>query len=146
MLRQIKESEAVCVHIRLGDYLSDRWKDKLYICTPDYYKEAIGKIRGGVTNPKFFVFSNRHKDFEMIRLEYELGDVIYVDMGNSDVEDMELMRNCKHFIMSNSTYSWWGQYLSENPNKVVIAPSRFNNYPAWDMRDIYQEGWKTVEV
>ena len=145
-LAEILQSEAVCIHIRLGDYIAPQWKDKLYVCTPDYYHQAMALIREKVKNPRFFVFSNRPKDFEMIRNEYDLGNVIYVDMGNSDVEDMELMRNCKHFIMSNSTYSWWAQYLSENERKVVVAPSRFNNYPEWDMTDIYQENWEIVEI
>ncbi len=145
-LEEISSSESVCVHIRLGDYLDPKWKDKLFVCTPVYYKEAINIVKSKVKNPKFFVFSNRHKDFEMIQRDYALGDVVYVDIGNSDVEDMELMRNCKHFIMSNSTYSWWSQFLSNNPNKVVVAPSRFNNYPDWDMTDIYQKNWNLVEV
>ena len=144
--REIANCESVCVHIRLGDYLSPQWKDKLFVCTPDYYRQAIEVVKHKVANPHFYIFSNRHKDFEMIKQEYDLGDVTYVDMGNSDVEDMELMRSCKHFIMSNSTYSWWGQYLAESPNKVVVAPSRFNNYPQWDMSDIYQDNWIIIEV
>ncbi|MBO4922846.1 MAG: alpha-1,2-fucosyltransferase [Bacteroidales bacterium] len=146
MAEQIRSSESVCVHIRLGDYLAPQWKDKLYVCTPQYYQQAIKQIKERVENPHFYVFSNRHKDFEMIVNEYGLGDVTYVDMGNSDVEDMELMRLCKHFIMSNSTYSWWAQYLSDNPNKVVIAPDHFNNYPEWDMTDIYLDNWINIDV
>lgn len=146
MLNKIISSESICIHIRLGDYLSPQWKDKLYVCTPEYYRNAIKEMKGKVPNAKFFVFSNRHKDFEMIQNEYNLGDVTYVDMGNSDVDDMELMRNCKHFIMSNSTYSWWAQYLCENSKKIVIAPSRFNNYEKWDMADIYMDNWSILSV
>ena len=146
IIEMIESSESVCIHIRLGDYLSPQWKDKLIVCTPRYYHQAMAVIREKVKSPRFFVFSNRPKDFEMIRNEYDLGDVIYVDMGNSDVEDMELMRNCKHFIMSNSTYSWWAQYLSEHKGKVVVAPSRYNNYERWNMTDIYQDNWEIVNV
>lgn len=146
LLNEIISSESVCIHIRLGDYLSPQWKDKLYVCVPEYYRRAISLIKQSVKNPKFFVFSNKHKDFEMIKSEYELGDVTYVDMGNTDVEDLELMRSCKHFIMSNSTYSWWSQFLCANQGKIVVAPSRFNNYPEWDMTDIYQDNWRILDV
>lgn len=146
IMSEIKATESVCIHIRLGDYLAPQWKNKLYVCTPDYYHKAIQIVKSRVNNPRFFVFSNRHVDFEMIKKEYNLEDVTYVDMGNNDVEDMELMRNCKHFIMSNSTYSWWSQYLSINEQKVVVAPSRFNNYPQWDMSDIYSKDWFTVDI
>ena len=146
LISEIVSTESVCVHIRLGDYLLPQWKDKLFVCTPEYYRQAMELLKMKVENPRFFIFSNRHKDFEMIQRDYDLGDVTYVDMGNTDVEDMELMRNCKHFIMSNSTYSWWGQYLADNPNKVVVAPSCFNKYPRWDMSDIYQDNWNIINV
>lgn len=146
LLELITQSESVCIHIRLGDYLHPQWKDKLFVCTPEYYMQAMNLIRSRLKKPKFFVFSNRSKDFEMIRNEYALEDVTYVDMGNTDVEDMELMRNCKHFIMSNSTYSWWAQFLCINPKKIIVAPSRFNNYAEWDMTDIYQKNWDLIEI
>lgn len=144
---EIRDCEAVCIHIRLGDYLHERWRDKLFICDNNYYNRAISEIKQKVKNPVFFVFSNRHKDFEMIQKDYHFdAPVKYVDLGNPDYEDLRLMYTCKHFIMSNSTYSWWAQNLCDNPNKVVIAPSRFNNYPDWDMQDIYQSNWTIVEV
>lgn len=146
ILTEIQNCESVCVHIRLGDYLSPQWKDKLYMCTPDYYHRAMALIKEKVNNPRFFVFSNRPKDFEIIKRDFDLGEVVYVNLMNNDVEDMELMRNCKHFIISNSTYSWWAQFLSNNEHKEVVAPSRFNNYPLWDMSDIYQEDWSIINV
>ena len=147
VLRQIQSTNSVCIHIRLGDYLNPEWKDRLYICTEEYYKKAIDLMRTKVENPTFYVFSNNHKDIEWIKLNYQLpDDLVYVDLCNPDYEDLKLMYNCKHFIISNSTYSWWGQWLSASKDKVVIAPSRFNNVLTWDMSGIYSEDWLIIPV
>lgn len=145
--RQILQCNSVCIHIRLGDYLDPQWKDKLYICTEEYYQKGIDYITAKVENPIFFVFSNRHQDIEWIKKNYKFSDkTVYVDLSNPDYEDMVLMYSCKHFIMSNSTYSWWAQFLGASPEKIVVAPSRFNNYPKWDMTDIYQDHWHIINV
>ena len=147
MLKKIEGCNSVCVHIRLGDYLSPQWKDKLYLCTENYYLKAVDIMSQRVKNPVFFVFSNRHKDIEWIRRNYKFPcEVVYVDLSNPDYADLQLMYSCKHFVLSNSTYSWWGQWLSNNKSKVVVAPSRFNNVPAWDMSGIYSEDWITIDV
>ena len=147
MAERIKAVNAVCVHIRLGDYLAPQWRDKLYVCKPAYYEKAVEMMKEKTESPVFFIFSNTHKDFEMIKENFHLdGDVVYVDEGNADYEDMWLMSQCRHFIMSNSTYSWWAQYLGRFEGKVVVAPSRFNKYPRWDMTDIYQDNWTIVEA
>lgn len=147
MMSRIQHCNSVCLHVRLGDYLSPEWKDKLYVCTPEYYLKAVELIKQKVESPVFFVFSNRPKDFEWIKENIHLdADVVYVNMGNTDYQDMALMCNCHHFIMSNSTYSWWAQWLGEYKEKIVVAPSRFNNYPEWDMRGIYQTDWEILNV
>lgn len=133
--------------MRLGDYLAPEWKDKLYICTPEYYQKAVELMKMKVQNPVFFIFSNRPKDFEWIKEHIHLdAKIVYVNLGNSDYEDLKLMYSCKHFIMSNSTYSWWAQWLGEYRQKVVIAPSRFNNYPRWDMSGIYMDSWNLIDL
>lgn len=147
ILEKIRGCNSVCMHVRLGDYLAPQWKDKLYICTEEYYRKAMDLVRERVEDPVFFVFSNRHKDIEWLKENFHLdGNVEYVDLGNPDFADFLLMYNCRHFIMSNSTYSWWAQWMGADPSKIVVAPSRFNNYPRWDVRDIYQEHWNLIEV
>ena len=147
LAERIRSVNAVCIHIRLGDYLAPEWRDKLYICGKEYYQKAIERIKSETESPVFFVFSNTHKDFEMIRNDFGLdSQTIYVDEGNADYEDMWLMSQCRHFIMSNSTYSWWAQYLGKAEDKIVIAPSKFNKYPRWDMTDIYQDNWELIDA
>ena len=147
LLEKIESCNSVCLHVRLGDYLAPEWKDKLYICTPEYYREAVELMKLKIKDPVFFIFSNRHKDFEWIKKNISLdANIVYVNLSNSDYEDLKLMYSCKHFIMSNSTYSWWAQWLGEDKHKVVIAPSRFNNYPRWDMSGIYMDSWLKIEL
>lgn len=147
VIEELNSCESVCIHIRLGDYLDEQWSEKLYICDNDYYNDAITEIKKHVANPVFYVFAPTHKDFEMIQKDFEFdAPVNFLDLGNTDYEDLQLMYACKHYIISNSTYSWWAQYMGSNPNKVVVAPSLFNNVKAWDMHDIYQSNWKIVQL
>mgnify|MGYP000139365863 CR=1 FL=1 len=77
------------------------------------------------------------------------GNVHYVDLNNPDYVEMYLMSKCKHFIISNSTFSWWAQYLSTNESKIVIAPSRWGNlsYKGENVQtDIYEDDWILVDV
>ena len=80
------------------------------------------KIEKMINNPVFFVFT---ENFDIVK-KWELpGNVVFVDLQNEDFEDLQLMYNCKNFIISNSTYSWWAQFLSSNDKKIVIAPNKW---------------------
>ena len=117
MLNQIMSTESVAVHIRRGDFV----KLGLVVCDIPYYKRCMNKMAGLIQNPTFFVFSD---DINWVKenladTEYK---VVFVDNNNGSTDDMRLVYNCKHFIMSNSTFSWWGAYLGRNENKIVICP------------------------
>lgn len=153
MLEEIRNSNAVCVHIRLGDYLSPQWSF-LNVCTEKYYKTAYEMLKEKLDNPVFYVFSNSSKDLKWIYDNYLfLRGCKFVDLKNKDFEDLELMKNCKHYIMSNSTYSWWAQYLCENATKIVIAPKIWakgeNGAIGFQINGstlgIYQDNWTIVE-
>lgn len=133
MLEDIRGVNSVCLHIRRGDYLDSKWKN-LQICTYEYYNRAINQILQKVENPVFFVFSNTHEDIEWIKQNYKFCNnvndkelqLVYVDLDNPDYEELRLMKNCKHFIISNSTFSWWAAYLSDAEEKIVLVPERWN--------------------
>lgn len=135
-LDEIKRENSVCVHVRLGDYR----KNKLHmVCTKTYYKNAVNMMKRKYPNAKFFVFSD---EIDMVKKEYGLiGDEFdYEPSGCRDYEVLELMKNCNHFIMSNSSLSWWAQYLCRFDHKTVIAPDIWfgdTGYPA----RMYQKGW-----
>lgn len=123
-LRQIQQDNAVCVHIRRGDYLLPQYK-QLQVCDETYYRTAMEQARKALTNPVFYVFSTGHEDLEWVRQNYRLGEnVHYVDLDNPDYEELRLMTHCKHFIISNSTFSWWAAVLSDSAqDKQVWCPA-----------------------
>lgn len=118
----------VSIHMRLGDYCFEK-NLPIYggICTIEYYKKAINYIYTKLNNPVFFIFSN---DIDAARKE--LGDnpeFVYVDINDEKMGwcDMMLMTQCEHNIIANSSFSWWGGYLNNNPDKIVIAPEKWVN-------------------
>lgn len=126
---QLENENSVSVHIRRGDYLTNE-NTRIHgnICTEEYYKNAMAYIRERVENPKFYIFTD---DLEWARERYDEQDIIIVDDNRaaSSYIDMFLMSKCKHNIVANSTFSWWGAWLNDNPNKLVLAPPKwFNNF------------------
>lgn len=146
MLEEISQNESVCVHMRRGDYVNDKTWNHLNICNEQYYSESIKKMAEKLKNPVFYIFSNNSEELMWIKENYRLGeyDIRYVDQKHSDYEELRMMYHCKHFIISNSTFSWWAQYLASNQGKVVIAPSKWNNEE--NAEDIYMPEWEIVEV
>lgn len=151
MMKRIRSCEAVCLHIRRGDYLNEKWKC-LQVCDFEYYNNAVNVILERTVDPTFFIFSNTHDDLVWIRKNYHFYDkrngkqikAIYIDLNNPDYEELRLMYSCKHFIISNSTFSWWAAYLSDNDNKIVCAPKRWNL--AMDNGDnVYLDGWIKID-
>jgi len=122
MIDELSSCNSVCVHIRRGDYV-EIYSSYFLICNEDYYKNGMRYIAEHVKDPDFYIFSNNHKDIEWIKSNYHFDyPVKYVDLNNPDYEELRLMYNCKHFVISNSTFSWWGSYLSENEEKIVVVP------------------------
>lgn len=123
---KIENNNSVSIHVRRGNYLLfDEYKD---ICERPYYEKAIQYIKEHVENPHFYVFSN-----DMQWCKDNLGDLLdnYTFVENNDPQnnyvDMQLMSCCKHNIIAHSTFSWWGAWLNQNSEKIVIAPSVWNN-------------------
>lgn len=135
----LTENETVCLAIRLTDYLNNPLHQ---VCTVEYYQKAIYKMQQYKPNCQFILFSD---DIAMAKsLFVHEKNVIEEPMGCSEAETLWLMSCCKHFIISNSSFHWWGQYLSRNKEKIVIAPSR------WYAEDVpcalYQMDWETIDV
>lgn len=127
MLHEIDRCNAVCVHIRRGDYVSNSKNAALVVCDESYYQRAMKYIAEKVENPIFYVFSDNNDEIAWIKANYHFNyNVRYVMLNNSDYEELRLMYHCRHFIIANSTFSWWGAYLSENQDKLVIAPKVWN--------------------
>ncbi len=140
----INSSESVCITIRRGDFVErSDIKKALYVCTPEYFDKAIEKMKQLVPNARFFVFSD---DVEWCKKNMNFPENTMYETGiNPTWEKLRMMYSCKHFIISNSTFSWWAQYLSRNIEKVVIAPSKWNNEPYKEKMDIYEDNWTLVD-
>lgn len=128
--RFIKDHNTVCVHIRRGDFLSDEFRKDFYVCDEDYYNQAITLCKEKINNPVFFFFSN---DIEWVKENIKV-DVpcMYEPIDNPLWETFRMMYSCKHFVISNSTLSWWAQFLCKNKDKIVISPDHWYNNLAMD--------------
>lgn len=147
MIVELSNCNSVCVHIRRGDYInSPKWSSSLDVCTYLYYLKGMGYIQTKCPDAVFYIFSNTPKDLEWIKANYNFSkfNVKYVEMDNPDYEEIRLMYSCKHFVISNSTFSWWGQYLAKSEDKIVIAPSIWNKNE--DASDLYQDDWVIIDV
>lgn len=140
---EIRKSNSICVSIRRGDFLAKEQIKKNYLCTPEYFEKAILVAKEKIENPKFIVFSD---DVEWVKNNMNFPKDTLYESGKDPVwEKLRLMYNCKHFIISNSTFSWWAQYLSRNENdKIVIAPDKWKNDGYNE--DIYQDGWIRIKL
>ncbi len=141
---QIMLSNSVSIHIRCGDYLKKRRAEVVgSVCTLDYYNAAIDVIESKVKSPAYFIFSD---DIKWARENLKLDSAVYVDFnaGTYSFRDMQLMSLCKHNIIANSSFSWWGAWLNSNDQKIVVAPDIwFRNI---NMPDILPEDWIKIEI
>lgn len=125
--QQMQTENSIAIHIRKGkDYQSMRVFDNT--CSAEYYLEAINYIQQHIPNPVFYVFTDNP---QWVRNNLKNINYILVDWnptsGKNNFRDMQLMTYAKHNIIANSTYSWWGAWLNNNPNKIVIAPQIWFN-------------------
>lgn len=123
LLRLIEDNNSVSVHVRRGDYLSAQYSGSYNICHESYFTQAIAEIKKRVGNPLFVFFS---EDIPWAKATFgNMENTYFQSEKDSAWETMRLMNHCKHFIISNSTFSWWGQYLSRNEKKVVVSPDKW---------------------
>lgn len=115
----------VSVHVRRGDYLQPAINAFHGLVPISYYQQAKAKLETLVTNPFYFVFSD---DPEWCTQNFSFfgeNTTIMPFPSDNNWEDMYLMSICKHNIIANSSYSWWGAWLNQNADKVVIAPQKW---------------------
>lgn len=126
---QIKQKNSVAIHLRRVDYSP--------VLDIKYYLDAMEWMKRNIENPEFFVFSD---DMDFCKQHFEVGlHVSYIDHnGVDEIADFYLMTRCKHFIIANSSFSWWAAWLSENTGKQVIAP---NSIHIGVKDNFYPESW-----
>lgn len=146
LAEEIQNCHAVALHIRRGDYVSNAKTLRIHgTCTPEYYQRAATEIASHHDRLVFYVFSD-DIDWTRDNLRLHPHNMRFISRDRSlkDSEELILMSMCHHNIIANSTFSWWGAWLNQNPEKIVIAPSRWFNDPDKDATDIAPAGWKRM--
>lgn len=132
---------ATSIHIRRGDYLNDEIKRIHGILPSSYYLSAIEILKNKFPNINFFVFSD---DIDFARNEFkDIRNIIFVENEKAPWKDLALMSYCKHHIIANSSFSWWGAWLNNSPESVNIAPKLWLNpeYSHFDIDNYVPNHW-----
>ena len=145
-LNKINTCNSVSIHVRRGDYVSIPNFYKVHgTCNMIYYQNAIKFIYSRIKNPTFFIFSDdiiwAKENFDFLE-NYHIVDGNH---GNYFYEDMILMSKCKANIIANSTFSWWGAWLNNHDNKLVIAPNKWLNSTNIDASEVIPKSWIKIE-
>lgn len=138
----ISDCVSVCVHVRRGDYVESATTSRFHgTCSPAYYLAAEERLLQQLSNPRLFVFSD-DPDWAVQNLRF-VSPVTYFRHNGAerDYEDLRLMSLCKHHIIANSTFSWWGAWLCRNPDKIVIAPQNWFREATHSTRDLIPDNW-----
>ncbi|MBQ0149827.1 MAG: alpha-1,2-fucosyltransferase [Bacteroidales bacterium] len=134
LMQEMAECESVAIHVRKGkDYAALDWYS--HTCEMDYYRAAVDYMKSHLEHPRFYVFADNpewvrenFKDFEYTLVEGN------PTSGWGSHFDMQLMSSCRHNIISNSTYSWWGAFLNRSVDKIVVGPKYWFN-PQGDYKE-----------
>lgn len=145
MLRIIRDTHSVSLHIRRGDYVSDKKTMETHgVLGTDYCTRALDLIKEKITEPYIFVFSDDiHWAKENLATDVPL---YFIDHNGPEknYEDLRLMSNCQHNIIANSSFSWWAAWLNANPEKIVISPQKWFNHSKNETRDLIPDLWLKI--
>ncbi|MEQ2578810.1 alpha-1,2-fucosyltransferase [Hominiventricola aquisgranensis] len=143
----ILQHTAIAVGVRRGDFVSAENKNYCDVCTPKYYEIGVEilkkKLESKATNLKVFFFTD---DIEWTETNISCDlDKTYITSSVSGNlkpwEMLHLLSLCKYQVISNSSFFWWGQYLNDSLDKIVVAPDKWRNNESGLYNDIYQENW-----
>ena len=127
LLEEILVTNSISLHVRRGDYVADTHTNTVHgVCDLAYYKRAVEHMIAHTNNPVFYIFSD---DITWCKENFDfLEKKIFVDNTKTAIDDLELMKNCKHNIIANSSFSWWGAWLNRNLNKIILSPLNWVRY------------------
>lgn len=145
LAQKIKTVNSISLHVRRGDYVTNHKTQSVHgLCSLNYYATAIRRLAARVEKPHFFVFSD---DIAWALKNLNVGFPCEYVGHNRDVEsyrDMQLMSLCKHNIIANSSFSWWGAWLNNNPGKIVISPQSWFRNSNNSLCDLFPASWIVV--
>ncbi|MBU3968891.1 alpha-1,2-fucosyltransferase [Patescibacteria group bacterium] len=147
ILKKIRETNAISLHVRR--YASEHIIPWHGFCSIEYYIEAINQIVKCFPSPHFFIFSDNYpwvaENFLPVLKSLKYSFTLVENNNDKNGEDLILMSNCKHHIIANSSFGWWGAWLNPKKDKMVIAPKKwFAHAPKNNTKDLIPEEWITL--
>lgn len=138
--KKIIGSNSVSIHFRRGDYVSNSEINQIHgLCRLEYYHDALDLIFERHTDIRLFIFSD---DLDWVKRNFKRDcEMNFVENSGSAISDMYLMSLCKHHIIANSSFSWWGAWLATFPQKIVIAPKNWFKVSSRNSSDILPPSW-----
>ena len=141
----IAGEDSVSIHVRRGDYVSNPAANRFHgLCGVEYYRKCMKILSEKVEAPRFVVFTD-DPAWARANMAVPFGTIfVDWDQPRRGSVDLELMRRCRHHIIANSSFSWWGAWLCENPGKLVLAPARWLLDSSMDTGDLIPGTWMRV--
>jgi hypothetical protein len=129
-----QQSNTVSIHVRRGDYVNSTLTNELHgVCSINYYKNAIALIKERIQDPCFYFFSDDPEWVDQHLLQaIDNATLVQHNYDADSWQDLALMSKCKHHIIANSSFSWWGAWLNPGEEKIVIAPKKWFNITETD--------------
>jgi hypothetical protein len=141
-LKKIQDCYSVSLHVRRGDYVSNKSTNIVHgTCSIDFYCQAVHYLESKFLDTTFFVFSD---DLEWAKQNLAfIKKKVFVEksVASRDWEEMFLMSKCKSHIIANSSFSWWGAWLNNSNDKIVIAPQKWFSDESIDVSDLFPKEW-----
>lgn len=136
----ILNSNAVCLAVRRYEEIP-KLKRPMVILDANYYRRAMARLEEQVENPHYFVFAQDMQwARENLHSDHPITFSSEKDPDTGAIQDLYLMTQCRHYLISNSTLHWWGAWLNPDPGKIVIAPAK-----GWFYRDTLPFSWQALE-
>jgi hypothetical protein len=147
ILDKILQVNSVSVHIRRGDYVSDPDNNSFHGALPiRYYEKCVDYLAERLADPHFFVFSD-DPSWAMANFKTNFPTSYVTQNGSArDHDDLRLMSNCRHNIIANSSFSWWGAWINKYPSKVVLAPAQWFRDASINTVDLIPLEWIKIPL
>jgi hypothetical protein len=126
LIEEMRDVQSVSVHVRRGDYITLKSAAAYHgTCSVEYYRQAVSYIAERVQSCALYVFSD-DPDWTRANLQFPF-KTTYVIHNSPDnaVDDLRLMSHCKHHVIANSSFSWWGAWLAKRSGQIVVAPGKW---------------------
>ena len=145
MAKKMSEEQSVSIHVRRGDYVNNPIVKNIFgVLSMDYYEKAIALIQEQVKNPIFYVFSDDIQWSQQYFFPEMDKNFVNVEGKYHDIYELWLMTHCKHHVIANSSFSWWGAWAGTFPGKIVIAPEHWTNREIKELKNVLPSQWHKI--